>query len=109
MGRFYGKLGYATGTVEVKPGVWRECDIIEKDVIGIIKNDGRNIDNSDRVNPNITLNVKISFIADAYDHDNYQSIKYVKFGDSNVKWEVKSIVSINYPRIILTLGGVYNG
>lgn len=109
MSRFYGKLGYATATVETKPGVWKPGTIVEKDVVGNINNNGRILETSNVVNPNIILNVKISFIADTYASNNYQTIKYVKFRDSDIKWEVKSVVNINYPRLVLTLGGVYNG
>lgn len=109
MSRFYGKLGYVTDTVETKPGVWVKGDIVESNVVGDILRNGRILETSNVVNPNINLNVKISFIADVYASNNYQSIKYVKFRDSEIKWEVKSVDNINYPRLVLTLGGVYNG
>lgn len=109
MSRFYGKLGYATGTVEVKPGVWSEGGIVEKDVVGNMLRNGRTLETSNNINPNVILNVKISFIADTYASNNYQSIKYVKFRDSDIKWRVTTVDNISYPRLVLTLGGVYNG
>lgn len=109
MAKFYGYLGYATDTVETKPYVYKPGEIVEKQVVGNILKNGRNLETSNNINPNVNLDVKISFIADPYASEHYHSIKYVKFRDENVKWEVKSIVSINYPRLVLTLGGVYNG
>lgn len=59
-------------------------------------------------NDNITVNsTKISIIADMYAYDNSQHIKYVEY--RNNLWEVTSIDDAQRPRIILTLGGVYNG
>lgn len=108
MSRFYGKLGYATGTVETKPGVWVEGGIIEKEVVGILLRDSRSLDLSSKINPDINLSNKLSIMADPYARENYQSIKYVKLMGTDVKWRVIS-VEIQYPRLTLMLGGVYNG
>lgn len=108
MSRFYGKLGYASGTIETKPGVWQEGGIVEKDVVGDILKDNRYLETEGVINPNVNLSNRLSIIADPYAKENYQSIKYVKLMGNNTKWKVKSI-DISYPRLIITLGGVYNG
>lgn len=105
MSKFCGKIGYSL-TVEVKPGVWEER-IEEKNAIGDILKSIRQADSSSSVNPNITINNTISLIADPFMTQNYHLIRYVKFGGNNVAWNVKS-VEMQYPRLIIMLGGVYN-
>lgn len=58
------------------------------------------------INDNITLNNSISIIADAYAYENFFAIQYVKV--MGTAWKVTS-VEVQRPRLILTLGGVWNG
>lgn len=104
MAKFYGKIGYGI-TEEVKPGVWVD-NIIEKNVVGDLTKNNRLLEKSDGVNDNINISNIISIVADPYITENFHLIKYVKF--LGVAWKVK-IAEVQYPRIILTLGGEYNG
>lgn len=104
MAKFYGKIGYGI-TEEVKPGVWVN-NIIEKNVIGDLTKNSRLLEKSDGVNDNINISNTISIVADPYITENFHLIKYVKF--LGVAWKVK-VAEVQYPRIILTLGGEYNG
>lgn len=101
--RFYGAIGYGV-TEETKPGVW-ESKIIEKEYYGdVLKQVSQNNFSNDKINNDIQCKNSISIIADPYAQNNMQNIKYVKIGD--IKWQVSS-VTVEYPRLILTLGGVY--
>lgn len=104
MAKFYGKIGYGI-TEEVKPGVWVD-NIIEKNVIGDLTKNSRLLEKSDGINDNINISNTISIVADPYITENFHLIKYVKF--LGVAWKVK-VAEVQYPRIILTLGGEYNG
>ena len=104
MAKFHGKLGYGI-TGETKPGVWVD-QIIEKDVVGDFIKNTRQLENSGGVNDNININNSISIVADPYVTENFHLIKYVKF--MGTAWKVR-IAEVQYPRIILTLGGEYNG
>ena len=104
MAKFHGKLGYGI-TGETKPGVWVD-QIIEKDVVGDFIKNTRQLENSGGVNDNININNSISIVADPYVTENFHLIKYVKF--MGTAWKVRTAV-VQYPRIILTLGGEYNG
>ena len=103
MAKFYGKIGYAN-TVETKPGIWKE-QIIEKEYYGDILRNIRRLDSAQQVNDNINVSNNISIIADPYAYDNFYSIRYVEFMGS--KWKVTS-VEVQYPRLLLTIGGLYN-
>lgn len=103
--KYYDKIGFWEKDVETAPGVY-QSKIVEKDYTGdIIENRQRWNDNQ-QINDNLTITNRISIIADMYFNEHMSSIKYVKY--LGTKWKVNSL-SINYPRVILELGEVYNG
>lgn len=104
MAKFYGKVGYIE-TVEVKPGVWKE-QVIERPYYGDLTRNTSRFQPSGGVNDNISVNNNISILADPYANENFQHMRYVEF--MGAKWKITN-AEVQYPRIILTLGGVYNG
>lgn len=105
MAKFYGKVGYACQE-EIRPGVWAPANITEKTYYGDVRNNFRHQDNQDKVSDDFTISDEISILADPFAIKNFSNIRYVTY--MGVKWKVNS-VKIAYPRIKLTLGGVYNG
>lgn len=107
MAKFHGIIGFVT-TVEDpdNPGVWIEKKV-EKVYPGELITVGRRSQtNSNSVNDNITLSTEISIVADPYANENMFAIRYAVFGGA--KWKVET-VRPEYPRLKLSLGGVYNG
>lgn len=104
MAKFYGAIGYAV-TEETKPGVWTE-KIIEHVYYGDLNRNTRRLQSADQLNDNIDVANEISIVADPFANENFHSMRYVEF--MGAKWKVTS-VEVQYPRLILTLGGVYNG
>jgi hypothetical protein len=104
MAKFYGPIGYAE-TVETSPGVWEEVITEHNYSCDMIKNT-RRLQSANQLNDNVTISMEVSIIADPYATQNYLAMRYVKF--MGTKWKI-SDVNIQYPRLILTLGGVYNG
>lgn len=104
MAKWYGKIGYAD-TVEIRPGVFKE-QITEREYFGDVLHNNRRLQTSDQVNDNINVSNRISIIADPYANENFHSMRYLSFMGTN--WKVSSI-EVTYPRLVLTLGGVYNG
>ena len=104
MAKFYGKVGYAE-SVKVGPGVWDES-ITERNYYGDVLRYVRKSQTADKSTDDINVDVKISIVSDPYAIDHFHAIRYVEFGGA--KWEVPS-VEPQYPRIILTLGGLYKG
>jgi len=103
MAKFYGTIGYAE-TIETKPGVWRP-NIIEKEYFGDLLRNMRRYESVNQVNDNLNIANEISIIADPYAYQNFHSMKYVQY--MGTKWKIIS-VEVQYPRLILTIGGVYN-
>ena len=104
MAKFYGKIGYAS-TVETKPGVYEE-QIVERSYYGDLIRNTRRLQCADQVNDDINISNEISIVADPYATNNFHTMRYAVF--MGTKWKISN-VEVSYPRLILTLGGVYNG
>lgn len=104
MAKFYGKIGYAN-TEETTPGVWVE-QITERSYYAELVRNTRRLESSGQLNDNVNIANEISIIADPYANENFHAMRYVEFMGS--KWKITS-VRVEYPRLILTLGGLYNG
>lgn len=104
MGKYFGPIGYSV-TEETTPGVWTE-KIVEHIYSGELVRSTRKLQSSDQLNDNINVANEISILADPFAYANFHSMKYVEF--MGAKWKVTS-VEVQYPRLRLTIGGVYNG
>ncbi|MCI8992294.1 MAG: hypothetical protein HFG80_06140 [Eubacterium sp.] len=104
MAKFYGIVGYAE-TAETKPGVWKPI-IVEKEYFGDLVRNTRRYESADQVNDNLTIANEISIVADPYAYENFHAMRYVEF--MGAKWKISN-VEVQRPRLILTIGGVYNG
>lgn len=102
--KWYGKIGYSSDVVETKPGIWEE-QLITRSYFGESYKNTRMLQNSGMVNDNINVGLQISIVADPYALQNFHTMRYVEYMGSN--WKVTS-VDVQYPRLILTVGGLYN-
>lgn len=104
MAKFYGVIGYAE-TKKTSPGVWTEA-ITEKNYSGDILRNTSRWQAGENLNDNLTIHNRISILADPYAYQHFHAIRYIEW--SGAKWKVTS-VEVQRPRLILTIGGVYNG
>lgn len=104
MAKFFGEIGFAE-YVETAPGVLSE-QITERSYYGDLLRNTRRLQAADQVNDNINVSNEISIIADPYANEHFYAMRYVKF--MGAKWKVSN-VEVQYPRLNLTLGGLYNG
>jgi len=102
--RFFGTVGYVE-TVESAPGVWTESST-ERSYSGDVLRNTRRWQPGENLNDNVSINNSISIIADPYAYQNLEKIKFVEW--MGVFWKVTNI-DVQRPRLILTIGGVYNG
>lgn len=105
MAKFHGFIGFAGDQTETSPGIYGE-EITEKEYSGDLLRFNRRIQGSGKVNDDMTISNQISVIADAYLNENLYAVRYVTF--MGAKWKIES-VEVDYPRMIFTLGGIYNG
>lgn len=103
MAKWFGKIGYAV-TEETVPGVWKES-ITEREYYGDLIRNTRRLQSANQVNDNIDVSNEISIVADPYANENFHSMRYVEF--MGTRWKINS-VDVQYPRLTLSLGGVYN-
>lgn len=104
MAKWYGIIGYAE-TVETKPGVWEE-QLTKRSYYGDVTRNTRMLQNSGEVNDNINVANQISIVADPFAYQNFHAMRYIEFMGTN--WKISN-VEVQHPRLILTIGGVYNG
>lgn len=103
MAKFYGAIGFAE-TVETDPGVWEE-KTVEHSYSGDLIRNIRRLEPASSVNDNVNITNEISIVADPYAEQNMYAMRYVVFKGS--KWKISS-VEVNYPRLLLSIGGLYN-
>lgn len=104
MAKWHGIVGYIK-QVETAPSVYSN-ELIERNYYGdIIRNSRGWATPSEGTNDNLTLNNQISIIADSFATNNSGIMKYVEI--MGTKWKITNI-EIQYPRLILTIGGLYN-
>ena len=103
MTRYHGYVGYAID-VEAYPGVWEER-ISEHEYFGDVLKNRINMQQGSVVNAKITISNSISIIADPFAFEHIYAMRYVTY--LGKKWSIVN-VSIERPRLILTLGGLYN-
>lgn len=105
MAKFCGAIGYNV-TQEVRPGVYK-AGIQEEPRMGdVLETSYRNTPQSDSNIDDISLSQRISIIASPFDISHIHNIVYVKH--LGARWKVTN-VAFTYPRLTLTLGGIYNG
>lgn len=104
MGKFYGDIGYAE-TVETAPGVWEKQITIRQYFGDVLRNVSKTRD-GENLNDDLTIDNRLSIVADPYAYEKFHAMSYVKW--MGVLWKITS-VEVQRPRLILTIGGVYNG
>lgn len=104
MAKYHGKIGFVHFTEKV-PGVVVEVPV-EREYFGEVLRNTKRWDSAQQVNPNLNINNQISVVADPYARDNLSAIRYASW--IGALWEITS-VEVQYPRLILQIGGVYNG
>lgn len=106
--KFFGEIGFGIseeGTGERK-GIWE--DVIKKrNYYGDVLSNSRRMEpQSDSVLDNVKIVNKISIVADTFAFKHFFAIKYIQW--MGCKWKVENI-EVQRPRLILQIGGVYNG
>lgn len=104
MAKFYGVIGYGEN-VETRPGVYSH-KITERYYSGELIRNTRRLQSGEQLNDNINIANEISIVADPFANQNFHAMLYVEF--MGTKWKITN-VEVLYPRLILSVGGEYNG
>lgn len=104
MAKFHGEIGYGE-SVETAPGVWQDR-IVEKQYYGDVVKNTLQIKEGEKINNDISVGNSISIVADAYANEHFFAMKYIRW--AGTRWTISN-VDVQSPRLLLRLGGVYNG
>ena len=104
MPKLYTTIGFAPRFTLTAPGVWEE-EVVTKNYYGELIRNTRRLENTGQVNDNVNINNRISIVADPYARENFHTMRWIQFMGS--KWKI-SEVEVEYPRLILSIGGLYN-
>lgn len=103
MAKFCGMIGFVV-TREESPGVWVECFEEHKYFGDVLKN-VRKWENGVSINDNINISNTISIVGDAFAYQYLGRMRYVNYMGSS--WKITN-VEIQRPRLILSIGGLWN-
>lgn len=103
MAKWYGVIAFAE-TAQTAPSVWEE-QITKRSYYGDLTRNFSRLDHSNQVNDSVNISNTISIVADPYANQNFHAMRYVEF--MGARWKVTS-VEVQYPRLILSIGGLYN-
>lgn len=103
MTRFSGKIGFAD---QVRSGGVTKDVVTERSYRGDEETNTRYFANSDSVIGSIRYQTTLSIMADTYALENSQKIRYVEWEGAFL---IVESIKKERPRLLLTLGGVYNG
>lgn len=106
MARFHGVVGYGTSVENpANSGIWVDS-ITEISYFGDVVRNTRRLQSGEVLNDDLSVNNSISIVADEYAINHFFDIRYVRW--AGVLWTVTN-VEVQSPRLILSLGSVYNG
>lgn len=103
MAKFCGVIGYAV-TEEIEPGIYVE-KIVENEYYGDVIKNTRRLKEANKVNDDINVSNQFSIVADPFANNNFHAMRYIVF--MGAKWKITD-VEVQYPRLILSVGGLYN-
>lgn len=101
--KFSGMIGFIK-TGETSPDVYTPT-YTERHYMGDVLKNSVKWSNKNEVNDDILIQNRISILADRYMAENIGYMRYVVW--NKVKWKITDI-DITYPRMTLTLGGLWN-
>lgn len=100
--KWFGQIAFTVQS-ENEAGITTETLVIRDyygDLLKVYKNDENN-----QVNLNFNVRNRISVLADPFAMNTFHSIAYITF--MGAKWRVSG-VEVQFPRLLIDLGDVYN-
>lgn len=103
--KYYGAIGYSQADTEQAPGVV-EAEIIERKYYGDVSRIGVRSRLAATVLPDLDITHEFRIVADAYANGNFAAMRYINWAGTN--WAIRQ-VEVQRPRLVIRVGGVYNG
>lgn len=91
---------------ESSPGVWTN-QVVERNYTGEVTRNSKRFENEgNQVNDELIVNNELTIISDPFATEHFHQLKYIDW--MGALWKIRT-ATIEYPRIRLTVGGVYDG
>lgn len=103
MAKWYGAIGFVE-SVETAPDVHTE-EIKEYKYFGDMTRNTMVLQSTDQLNDDVKIGNEISIVANPFAYENFHNMRYITY--MGIKWKVNR-VEVRPPRLIITVGGVYN-
>lgn len=104
MAKFAGMIGFAE-LVETSPGVFTEV-ITERPYKGDVVRMSRRLEGADKINSDINVSNSFSIVSDPFADTHFFAMRYVTW--MGARWKISNVI-LERPRLILNIGGLYNG
>lgn len=104
MAKWCGKIGFRETYETERSGIYDER-ITERIYYGDVIRNSRRLQQTNVIS-DLNISNQISIVADPYAFESFHNIVYAEF--RGAKWNISDI-EVEYPRLMLTLGGIYNG
>lgn len=105
MNRFFGKIGFCYQESEEGSDIVTER-VVLKTYRGDLLKSNRKWETAEQIIDQFNISNRVSIMADPYSLDNLYAIKFVILHGK--AWKITD-AEIQYPRIILSIGGLWNG
>lgn len=106
MARFSGMVGYAQSLPDPEfPSVYVDT-VVERKRYGDVIREHSKWQPNQNLNDDLEITNRVSIVADKFSLENMGNMKYITMYGQ--RWSIKS-VTVEHPRLIVYLGGLYNG
>lgn len=102
--KYYGKIGFVD-TQETTPGVWEEV-VTERYYYGDVTRNIAKWQSANQLNDDRNISNQISIVADPFAYEHFHKMRFIEWMGS--RWKISDI-EVQFPRLNLSIGGVYNG
>ena len=104
MGKYSGIIGFGYNK-EIEPDIWKD-EFVERHYYGDIIQNNRRFNQGTTLSGEVYITNQLSIVGDSFLFQNLSNIRYASVNGNN--WIVESVQE-KYPRVEISLGGVYNG
>ncbi len=104
MAKFYGRIWYAERKL-TDLDVYSE-ELTERWYSGDVARNTRRYEVGEDINDNLNVGNTISILADPFAYQNFHKMRAIEW--MGTAWKINT-VEVHRPRLILQIGGVYNG
>lgn len=107
MNKFYGKVGFAINTnSEEDPDAYMDT-IVERAYYGDILRNSHRYSQGSTLSGDLTISNQFSIISDPFANEHSDAMRYIVY--NSTKWAITDVDISQYPRLIVSVGGKYNG